>query len=250
MKNPPILAAIALLASSGLASAATILYATDFNAPTYSDGALIGQDNWVLTNSTTNPLSVTSTATDGVVVLGTSGQDVRRGFTESAVTSGSVFLKAEITVSSAQATGDYFLHLGDNGTSNFYARTYIRSSGAGFVMALGTSSGTATYGTIELAFNTPLTLLIRYDFVAGTANDTGALFVNPTSEDGSGDTAYIAATTVGTDATTIASVNLRQGSAANAAGVTVDSLSVFVPEPGVAMLGALGVLGLLRRRRL
>jgi hypothetical protein len=250
MKNPPILAAIALLAGSGLAGAATVLYETDFTAPTYSDAALIGQDGWVLTNSTTNPLSVTDSASSGTVVLTTTGQDVRRAFTESAVTSGSVYMKAEITVSSAQAAGDYFLHLGDNSSSNFYARTYIKSSGTGFVMALGTSSGTATYGTIELAFDTPLTLLVRYDLIAGTANDTGALFINPTTEDGSGDTAYVAATTVGTDATTISSVSLRQGSASNAAGVIVDSISVFVPEPGVAMLGGLGVLGLLRRRRL
>lgn len=250
MKNPPILAAIALLAGSSLAGAATVLYSTDFSAPTYADGALIGQDGWVLTNSTTNPLSVTNSAADGAVVLTTTGQDVRRAFTESAVTSGSVFMKAEITVSSAQAAGDYFIHLGDNSTSNFFARTYIRSSGTGFVMALGTSSGTATYGTIELPFSTPITLLVRYDLIAGTANDTGALFVNPTTEDGSGDTAYVAATTIGADATTISSVSLRQGSATNAPGVTVDSISVFVPEPGVAMLGGLGVLGLLRRRRL
>lgn len=250
MKNPPILAAIALLASSGLASAATILYATDFSAPTYADGALIGQDNWVLTNATTNVLAVTNAATNGTVTLTTSGQDVRRAFTESAVTSGSVFMKAEITVSSAQATGDYFLHLGDNGTSNFYARTYIKSSGTGFVMALATSSGAATYGTIELAFNTPITLLVRYDLIAGTANDTGALFINPLTEDGSGDTAYVAATTIGADATTISSVSLRQGNAANAPGVTVSGISVFVPEPGVTMLGAIGMLGLLRRRRL
>lgn len=241
-----LLASIALGICS--AGASTILYTTDFNAPTYSDGGLIGQDGWVLTNSTTNPINVANSGTDGTVTLVTSGQDIRRAFSPNH-TSGSIYLKVEFTVASAQATGDYFVHLGDNGTSNFYARTYIRSSGTGFVMALGTSSGIATYGTTVLNFNTAYTLLARYDLNAGTANDTGALFINPVNELGVGDTAYVAATTIGTDATLINSVSLRQGTAANAPGVTIDSITVLVPEPSSALLGAIGFVGLLRRRR-
>jgi trimeric autotransporter adhesin len=166
------------------------------------------------------------------------------------VTSGSVYLTANITVGAAQSTGDYFLHLGDGGTSNFYARTYIKSSGTGFVMALGTSSGTpVTYGTTVLDFATSYTILVRYDFVAGAANDTGALFINPTTADGSGDTQYVAATTTGTDASSISSVNLRQGTSSNAPTVTINSINVAIPEPGTALLGSFGLLALLRRRR-
>ncbi len=233
-------------------AAVTVLYSTGFDSPTYSDGGLIGQDGWAITGtSVVNVVNVANTATDGTVSLTTTGQDVRHGFTPAATT-GSVFLSAEITVGSA-GTGDYFIHLSDGGTSNFYARTYVQASGAGFVMALGTSSGTAglVYGTTVLSFNTSYSLLVRYDFVSGAANDTGALFINPTTIDGTGDTAYVAATTTGTDATTIAGVNLRQGSTGSApGGVVIDNISVFVPEPSVAALGGLGVLALLRRRRL
>ena len=116
-------------------------------------------------------------------------------------------------------------------------------------MALGTGSGTPTYGTTVLTFGTAYNILVRYDFVSGLANDTGALFINPTTEDGSGDIAYVAATTTGTDATTIGSVNLRQGNASNSAGVTIDSTTFSIPEPSTALLGALGVLAILRRRR-
>jgi hypothetical protein len=249
MKNiHALLVATALYAGS--ATAATVLYSTDFTAPTYSDGALIGQDNWVLTNATTNPINVANTATNGTVTLVTSGQDVRRAFAP-AQTSGSVYMTVEFTVATAQATGDYFVHLGDNSTSLFYARTYIRSSGAGFVMALGTSFGTTTltYGTTVLDFNTSYTMLARYDFVPGLGNDTGALFINPTDELGVGDTAYVLATTTGTDATTISSVSLRQGTASNAPGVTIDSITVAIPEPATTLLGALGIFGLIRRRR-
>lgn len=243
------IAAVAALAGIASVANAAMLFSTDFNAPTYTDGALIGQDGWVLTNSTLNPLAVANSATNGTVSLTTAGQDVRRVFSP-AVTIDSVYLTATFTVGAAQAAGDYFIHLGDGGTSNFYARIYAKSTTGGFLMAMGTSAGTATYGTTVLPYNTSITLLARYDFVAGAANDTGALFINPTNAYGIGDTAYVAATTIGTDATTISSVSLRQGAAANAASVVVDSLSVAtIPTPGsVALLGLAGLVAGRRRR--
>jgi hypothetical protein len=244
---PHFLAAAALCSCTS--HAASVLYSTDFNAPTYTDGPLIDQDGWVITGtSVVNPLNVANSATAGTVTLTTTGQDVRRAFAP-AQTAGSVYLTVEFTVGSAQATGDYFVHLGDNSTSLFYARTFIRSSGAGFEMALGTSSGTPTYGSTVLNFDTPYTLLARYDFVPGLANDTGALFINPSDPFGVGDLPYVAATTTGTDATVISSVSLRQGTATAAPAVTVNSITVAVPEPTVALLGSLGLLGLLLRRR-
>ncbi|HUO08224.1 MAG TPA: hypothetical protein VM008_08000, partial [Phycisphaerae bacterium] len=114
-------------------AAITILDTANFNAPTYSDGALSsstttttpGQDNWLTTSAGgTNNISVANSATNGTVTLTTSGEDVRRPFDGGAsVTSGSIYLEADITVNTAQATGDYFMHLGDGGTSNFNART-------------------------------------------------------------------------------------------------------------------------------
>lgn len=164
--------------------AITVLYSTDFNTPTYADGGIIGQDRWIITGaSVVAPVSVANTATNETVTLATTGQDVRRLFTP-AVTTDSVFLKVDITVASAQATGDYFVHFGDRGASNFYNRVYIRSSGAGFVMALSTSSGAVTYGTDVLNLGTTYTIPARYDINAGLANDSGALFVNPTTIDG------------------------------------------------------------------
>jgi hypothetical protein len=236
----------AILGTSSV-QAVTVVYSTDFNSPSYSDGALIGQDSWVLTNSTTNPLNVANTAVNGTVTLTTTGQDVRRAFT--ATSSGSVYLKADITVGSAQSGGDYFINLGDNSATIFNARTYIRSTAGGFQMAVGTSSGAVTYGTTVLSLATTYTILVRYDFVAGAGNDTGALFINPTTADGSGDTPYVAATTIGTDAVSISSISLRQGSSGSAPGLTVDNISVSIPEPASALLGSIGLLGLLRRRR-
>ncbi len=252
-------AAICALASPSANAALTLVYSTGFSSPTYADGVLnvgtdtttAGQDGWLSSSGGgTNNISVANSATNGTVTLATSGQDIRRAFT--AVTPGngtSVYLKAEFTVASAQTTGDYFLHLGDGGISNFYARTYIKSTTGGFLMALGTGAGAVTYGTTVLSLNTPYTVLVRYDFATGLLNDTGALFINPITEDGVGETPYVAATTIGGEPTTIGSVHLRQGAAGSSAGVTVDSITFAVPEPASAVLGAFGLLGILRRRR-
>jgi MYXO-CTERM domain-containing protein len=246
----PLAALAAVFAGSTLAHA-TVLYSTDFNGPTYSDAALVGQDGWLQTGTVvTNPLLVANTGTNGRVTLATSGQDVNRPYLP-AVTSDSIYLSADITITAAQATGDYFLHLSDGGASNFNARMFAKSSGAGFVMALGTGAGaTPTYGATELAFGTTYHILARYDFVVGAGNDTGALFVNPADPFGVGDTAYAAATTQGTDATSLSAVCIRQGTAASAATVTIDNINVAV-VPGPAPLALLGLGGLvaLRRRR-
>jgi hypothetical protein len=235
------------------ANAASVIYSTNFNTPTYSDGGLIGQDSWAITGtSVVSPIAVANTATNGNVALTTTGQDVNRPFTAIPASPGSVYLQADITVSAAQATGDYAIHLGDGGASNFNARTYFKSSGAGYVMAFATSSGAAVnYGTTVLSFGTTYKMLARYDIVAGAGNDTGALYIDPTTADGSGDTAYVAATTIGTDAATISSLNLRQGTAGNAPTLVVDNMSVLaaVPEPTtLAAIAGASILGLRRRR--
>lgn len=241
------LVAVAALALVGATSAseAAVVYSTDFNTPTYTSGALIGQDGWLITGtSVVNPLSVSG----GSVSLTTTGQDANRPFTPT-ITSGSAFLGVDANVTAAQATGDYFIHLGDGGTTNFYARVYARSATGGYVLGLATSSGTVTYGTTVVPFGTSR-IVAQYNFVAGAANDTASLFVNGTS--------YGPGTTIGTDATTISSLNLRQGSASNAPTVNVDNIVVStdfdsanaaVPEPtSLGLLGAAGLMALRRRR--
>ena len=238
-----------VLGSAICAPAAVINYSTDFNAPTYTDGGLVGQDGWLQTGTiATTPLMVSNTATNGIVSM-TTGQDANHLFTPAA-TSDSVFVAADITLTTASSAGDYFLHMGDGGASNFYDRLYAKAATGGFVMALGTSSGTATYGTTVLSFGTTYHIVEEYDFVAGLANDTGALFVNPSDPLGIGDTPYVAATTVGIDATSISSVNLRQGGSTTAPTMTIDNITVTsAPEPASLGLLAVAGLALVRRKR-
>lgn len=258
------LVGIAATAISAGSAKAAVLYSTTFNAPTYANGALIGQDSWAITGSTvTNPVAVSGLPTDGVVGLTTSGQDVNRVYTAAPVGTTSIFAGLDLTVSAAQG-GDYFFHLGDGGSSNFYGRLFAKSVTGGYQLALGTSSGTPAAGAYgaTLSFGTEYRIVIQYDSVAGTANDTGAIYVDPTTASPL-PTPYMAAVTQGIDATdipTIDSVNLRQGTAGSAATVVVDDIIVAttfgeaadlaaVPEPATLGLLSLGGLAALRRRR-
>ena len=253
-------AVVALCAASASSHAATVLYSTDFNGPAYADGAIAtdittGQSGWLYTASATGTAPVISnTATNGVVSLASSGPDVKHALADTVTAGTSVYVSATINLSAVQATGDYFLHLSDGSSSLFFGRIYAKSATGGYTLAFASSSGTpaaAAYGTTVLSLNTSYNILFRYDYVAGTTNDTGSLWVNPTSEDGSTDTAYVGLTVLGVDPTVaINTINLRQGNASNAATLTVDNLSVYtIPEPATALLGAFGLLGLLRRRR-
>jgi len=216
--------------------------AQNFNNPPYTDGALVGQDSWTQIGTVvTNPIQVVNSATNGVATFTTSGQDAFRTFGP-AVTpanASSIQLNADINLSAAQANGDYFLLLSDGGASNFFDRVYAKAGTAAGTFALGlatSSGGTITYGA-DLNFGTTYTIGALYNFVAGAGNDTAALSVNGNS--------YVAGVTTGTDAASISTINIRQGSATAAATGSVDNLSVTitaVPEPATCVLLGVGLL--------
>lgn len=250
-----VLAALAIASLAGAANAA-ILYTTDFNSGSgYVDGALVGQNGWAQTGATaTFPVAVANTGSNGFVRLGVTGQDVNHPF--AAQTTDSIYLTADVTITTVGAVGtsDYFMHLGDGGISNFYARIYVRA-GTGpntIQFAMSTSSGnipSLIWGA-DLSIASTYTLMARYDIVAGLANDAGALFINPTNAWGIGDTAYTTALLTGVDATSISSVNLRQGTTANNVSAIIDNLTVqTIPTPGAAALLGVGMVASARRRR-
>ena len=108
-------------------------------------------------------------------------------------------------------------------------------------------------------------MVVAYHDVAGALNDTGALYVNPfidpVNEDGNTPYATKSWTSTSAENETIASLNLRQGTAASAPGLTVDDLNASltfadvttftsVPEPStLSLLGGFGLLALYQIRR-
>ncbi|MDX2080238.1 MAG: PEP-CTERM sorting domain-containing protein [Terrimicrobiaceae bacterium] len=245
---------IGLALASAVGAQAQILV-DNFN--TYSNGNLVGQGGWVQTGTTaTNPIQVSG----GVVTLVQgSNQDANRPF-GSAVTTGSIYYFATINVSAKNATGDYFLHLGDGGTSAFGARLYARSAGAGYQLAWGGSSTAPTTFGAELSFSTNYNIVFRYNIIAGAANDTGSLYVSTGTFDSveTNNTPYqnVTTWTGGTEVSSFAAIYLRQGT--NTGTETIDQVRVAttwaqaIPEPSTWALIGLGttvVLMGIRRRR-
>lgn len=259
---------LAVLTLSSLGAQATINFSDNFDS--YLNGNLagltantVGQGTWAQTStSAATPVQVNN----GTVVLGTSGQDVYAPLTMPiSITTGSTFyIGVTVSLTAAQATGDYFLHftptVGDTGI--FAERLFAKSTTGGFLFGYnGSSGGTVNYSPTVLSFNTPYRLVLAYTGVAGTLNDTFALYLNPTDTAVEGNNApFLSSGYVGTGAetTTVAGINLRQGSAANAPSVIIDNLSVGttyaeiapVPEPTVgAIVCGFGLLGLFMSAR-
>jgi hypothetical protein len=122
------------------------------------------------------------------------------------------------------------------------------------------------YSSTVLSFSTSYRIVLAYTGVNGTLNDTFALYVDPTDTSVEGNnSAYLTSGYVGTGAesTTVAAINLRQGSASSAPSVILDNLTVAtlfsdaapvapVPEPSTIaffVMGGFAGLVALRRKR-
>jgi hypothetical protein len=250
MKNRCFLSFIVSVAAATSLNA-TVVLNENFNPPAYSTGDLVGQNGWAQVGTTTaNPIQVNG----GKVLMNQgSSQDASHGF-DSAITSGSIFYLVTINFSSKNGTADYAVHLSDGGTNNFGARLYAQSSGGGFHLGwAGSSTAPTTWGA-DLSFDTTYTVVFQYNIVAGAANDTGALYVTSSAFDPvqANNTAYQTVTTWtgGTELSTFAAANLRQGS--NSGALTVGNFVVGttwadvvpVPEPSSVglLIGGVGMM--------
>lgn len=250
----------AIAATALTAQAQTTVFSNNFGT-NYTNGNLVGQNGW--TQTSTNIATVFQTVSNGVVVLpsGATGQDTWNAFSSVVDTTVSGnYLLTTIRFSltnAANATGDYFFHLSSptNTTSNFYQRLYSRSNSTGFQLGISATgnAASASFGSL-LSLNTPYEVKLKWDFVAGSANDLISLYVDPSDPIITNNTPYATVSWTNAEPAALAAANLRIGGSTTTPGVLVDSIEVqLVPEPSTYAMLALAGAGfagyVIRRRR-
>jgi hypothetical protein len=255
------------LATSQAANYLTVDFATGYTPGNLAGitANAAGQNDWKQTGGTaTTPIQINA---NGQAVIGSSGQDVYKAFTTALTKSDgtSIFLKTRFALTGSTTSGDYFMHLSPTAgdSSSFLGRIGAKLTATGastYLLGAQSTSGTGglmTYGTSALNLNTFYDVILKWDFVAGNVNDTFSLFIDPTSNVLANLSPYVTANWLSTTAepTTLAAVNLRQGSGTTA---RISSLSVgsslsdvgVVPEPSSGALLVLGGVSLVAVRSL
>ncbi len=173
-----------------------------------------------------------------------SGQDVNHLFT--APTSGSIYIAFLVNITTATATGDYFLHLKDpSSTSLFAAKVYVKAGATSGTVLFGcskagtSSTPTVVYSTTEVPMSATHLLVLKYAIGPGTADDQVSLFIDPaTSTEG---TATVTATdNAANDLAGFGAIALRQGGSTAAAALTIDGIRI-----GATWADAIGFNGVI-----
>jgi hypothetical protein len=228
--------AIVVFMLAATASAQTLLV-EDFS---YAPGTpLTSTGNWAASSGAgINPITVTagnlfytnypSSAATNSVTLSGAGEDDFRTFAQQ--TNGSVYAAFLVNVTSASTGGDYFFSLANTTGQAFAGRVFVRRDAANAlsfgISKGGTTAGAISYTGFNYALNTTYLLVVKYTVVAGTANDTVDLFINPSPLAAEPATATVTAPDAAdTDLATIGSVVLRQGGA-NAPTLRLDTIRV------------------------
>jgi hypothetical protein len=196
----------------------------------------------------TNPQKVASVgltysgyASSGIALADTfinTGEDINKPFASfpNGVTSGSLYYGLLVNLATLGTTADtidYFFHFYKN-TTTFPCRLYARKATNGNfsfgISKAGTAGQKAISDSIYSAGTTYL-VVAKYKFVAGLANDTVALWINPSL--GTAEPAPTVAekagdiTAAGSDVDTIYGVAIRQGGGASIeVGGKVDGIRV------------------------
>ncbi len=110
----------------------------------------------------------------GAALLDATGEDVNKTFTSQ--TSGTVYTAFMVKVDAVK--DGYFIHLGQStiGTT-FFAKVWLKTGTTGYTFGLQKNSETAVYTTTEYTLGTTYLLVLKYNIVAGTANDEVSLYI-------------------------------------------------------------------------
>ncbi len=232
MKIPSVLASLFPFAF-GFAHGAIVL--TDNF--TYADGAITAASGspWVNHSGTAGEANI---ASNQLALTSSESEDINASLAGQPYTSGLLTAAFSVTFTALPgSSGSYFAHFKNSGNLQRSRLTSFTTGAASGFFRLGISNdGDATVPVpTDLSLNTTYSVVMTWNL----ATNQSTLSVN-------GGTAVT--DTDAASAITVTSFAFRQNSGIGT--MTVDNLSVdYVPEPATALLGSLGLLGLLRRRR-
>jgi hypothetical protein len=237
------LSAIAMLA---VGANAALIVSEPFS---YTDQPLVGASaSW----SAFSGADDTITISGNKVAVGSGAEDVEMDF-GTTISSGTAYLGIDINVSDASAS-DYVL--GFRASGSLVARLFLDDVSGGYVIGVnngGTGGGSAgAFGSTVLSLNTTYRIVLSFD-----RDEVVKAWINPTaSSEASPEVSY---TNTNTAVQNPDAFFFRQGGAWDngEAAWTADNLKVStafvdsIPEPTTlaAVIGGLGLMGILRRRR-
>lgn len=166
-----------------------------------------------------------------------SGEDLMRAVSETAISSGKVYLSALVKVN-AVADNQYFLAFIQPSSAGIVDKKtppentrLIASKGSAdgkFVFKISRNSATLFESTEEFELGKTYLVVMSYEFKEGTKNDVVQLWVNPAvaSTEPKPNAAINSATHTGADMKSFQAIELRQGSSATKVGpeVIVDAI--------------------------
>lgn len=229
------LAATAIAAFPVTAGAATVL-SEAFN---YADGPLVGAtaSPWATHSGTTTQIDVASGA---ATITGSESEDINAPLAGAPYSAGIVTATFDVTFSALPTGTTYFAHFYST-SSIFRAKLFSTVTGADAgTLRLGITNNANT-GTFVLPTNLTLGQTYSVSLSYDIENVITSLSID-------GGTAISASDSVSGTPAAINAFAFRQSGGIGT--MTVDNLLVNqVPEPAAALLGSIGLLGLLRRRR-
>ncbi len=168
----------------GLPAHSQLLFEENFN---YPEGVKLTDYGWTAHSSGgTNPITVTSpglnytnypSISGNAALLDNSGEDVNRNFSEQ--TSGVIYLSFLVSINN-MPSADYFLHLGPTNIGTTYiAKVWAKTDELGNIEFSITkkSNSPIDYTDNNYSRNTTYLLVVKYEFVSGSSNDSVSLFV-------------------------------------------------------------------------
>ncbi|MBV6497669.1 MAG: hypothetical protein DYH05_13385 [Acidobacteria bacterium ACB1] len=217
---------------------ASQLFVDDF---TYAAGSLLVDNGWTAhSGAGANSLATVSpgltlagypgSGVGNAVAMTTSGEDVNHAF--AVQSSGSVYAAFLVNVSDASATapGTYFFHFGpDPIGSTFRGRVFATKDGSNN-LAFGVSVAATSAAGVALtpytySMNTTYLIVLKYNIVDGTGNDTAELFVS-TTVPGTEPSPTLTSTDVSPSDISPGTVAIRQGTASTSPTLQIDGIRV------------------------